>query len=60
MKIFSKEVLEFTQDEGEALYQVTVICADLIQKANDPNLRELAREIHGKIMDLWGYEDENE
>ena len=59
MKIFKKEVLEFNQKESEAFSLLTDICARLNREANDPNLRKLAAETHEKLMELWGYEDEN-
>lgn len=59
MKIFSKEVLSFTQEERKALNLVREICIKLNREASDPNLRKLAAETQRKLMELWGYEDED-
>ena len=58
MVIFTKEVLEFSEKEREALFTVKEICADLILKASNPNLKKAAKGTLENLMELWGWEDE--
>lgn len=59
MKIFRKEVLSFTQEEREALSLVREICIIVTREATNPNLRLVATEAHDKLMELWGWDDED-
>ena len=59
MKIFRKEVLSFTQEEREALSLVREIYINVTREATNPNLRLVATEAHDKLMELWGWDDED-
>ena len=59
MKIFRKEVLSFTQEEREALSLVREICINVTREATNANLRLVATEAHDKLMELWGWDDED-
>lgn len=57
MKIFKKEILEFSERETDALQLVMEICTGLDREATDPDLKGLANEIYEKVAELWGWEE---
>ena len=57
MKIIKKETLEFSERETEAMNLVCEMCEDLQRKATDPRLEKLAKEVHEKVAELWGWEE---
>lgn len=57
MNIIKKEILEFSEEETDAIQLVTEICIGLMREANDPDLKELAEETYNYITTLWGLEE---
>lgn len=57
MNIIKKEILEFSEKETDALQLITAMCLGIEREANNPKLRELAKEIFDKLSELWGYEE---
>ena len=57
MKIIKKEILEFSEREGDALNLVMEICTGLMREANDPSLTKLAESIYNNISELWEWEE---
>lgn len=57
MKIIKKEILEFSEQETDAINLVMKICTGLIQEANDPDLKKSAEATYEKIAELWGWEE---
>lgn len=57
MNIIKKEILEFSEEETDAIQLVTGICIGLMREANDPDLKKLAKETYNCITTLWGLEE---
>lgn len=57
MQIIKTEILEFSEEEIQALQLVTKICLGIEREANNPELVKLAKTTFEKVSELWGYGD---
>ena len=55
MEIIRKEFLKVSQKETDALNLVMQIASDLEKETQDPQLKDLAKEIYNDIAILWGW-----
>lgn len=60
MNIIKKEILEFSEEEREAINLLLKICNEIIGATSDSNLEKLAKETYNNIATLEGYEEEEE
>ena len=57
MNIVKKEILEFSEEETDALRLVTEMCLGIERESESPVIRQLASEVFEKLSELWGYEE---
>lgn len=60
MNIIKKEILEFSEEEREAINLLLKICNEIRGTTSDPNLEKLAKETYNNVATLLGYEEEEE
>ena len=57
MEIIKKETVKFSEQEKDALQMVSRICTGLMQEADDPDLRKLAKETFENIYKILEREE---
>lgn len=60
MTIIKKENLAFSEKEVEAIDLVCEICTGLIREATNPELIKLAETVYNNLIELWGWQEEEE
>lgn len=60
MNIIKKEILEFSEEEREAINLLLKICNEIRGATSDSNLEKLAKETYNNVATLEGYEEEEE
>lgn len=60
MNIIKKEILEFSEEEREAINLLLKICNEIRGATSDSNLEKLAKETYNNVATLKGYEEEEE